>query len=83
MSVFQNNLLFVNNGQNAPKPPSSLNTGGTSKGDPNAGSAGTNTSDPNATLSPITTADKAGAWILTVLVMVATIGLTGWVIFLD
>lgn len=56
------------------KPRVTNSTGGTSKGDPDAG---TGTSD-EASLGmggpPITTADRAGAGILTAIVIIATVG---------
>ena len=78
MSVFQNNIIFVNNGAAAPKAPATGNTGGTSKGDPNAGLKQGEQTKP---LPPITTADKAGAGILTFLLCAATVALPVWIIW--
>ena len=58
--------------------PLSANTGGTSKSDPNAGTD-VNTS-PTVKQSPITTKDKAGAGILTILIIVGIIGGGVWII---
>lgn len=50
-------------------------TGGTSQGNPNAGSQ----SNPNPeALKPATTADRAGAGIVTTLVLVGATGMFGW-----
>lgn len=57
------------------KPPVTNTTGGTSKGDPNAGSHSDNFRDKN---SPPTTGDKAGAGILTFVILVSVIGTFGW-----
>lgn len=58
--------------------PLSLRTGAVSKSDPNAGS--TAPSDPAAARSPITTADKAGAGILTVIIAAITMGGAFWLV---
>lgn len=52
--------------------PLSLRTGATSTSDPNAGS--TAPYDPTTETGPVTTADKAGAAILTVVMVVLIIG---------
>jgi mannan endo-1,6-alpha-mannosidase len=52
-------------------------TGGTSAGDPNAGS---DRSEINLTLPPITTGDKAGAGVLTVAVVVIAAGSLWWML---
>ena len=58
--------------------PLTAKTGGTSKSDPNAGS---NTDpDPAANRKPITTKDRAGAGILTILVIVGIVGGSLWLI---
>ncbi|GAW22684.1 hypothetical protein ANO14919_122270 [Xylariales sp. No.14919] len=49
-------------------------TGGTSKGDPNAGSATTQL----RTFAPITTGDKAGASILTILIVTGALSAFAW-----
>ncbi|KAK1760280.1 glycoside hydrolase [Echria macrotheca] len=56
-------------------PPATNLTGGISRGDPNAGSRSRDTID---TLGPITTADRAGAAILTILVLGSSIGMWSW-----
>ena len=58
--------------------PLSANTGGTSKSDPNAGTD--SNSSPTVKESPITTKDKAGAGILTILLIVGVIGGGVWII---
>jgi mannan endo-1,6-alpha-mannosidase len=76
MSVFQNNLIH-----NFPGP-LTADKGGTSKSDPDAGSGtgeGSANQDPTLT-SPITTADKAGAGILTLISLVLVIGGTSWMV---
>lgn len=58
--------------------PLSVRTGGTSESDPNAGSD--TDPDPAASRKPITTKDKAGAGILTVLVILGLVGGSLWLI---
>jgi len=55
--------------------PFTINSGGTSEGDPNAGS------NPNIFTPPppVTTADRAGAGIVTVIVLASTIACLAWV----
>ncbi|KAG5948652.1 hypothetical protein E4U53_006215 [Claviceps sorghi] len=55
------------------KPPVTAVSGGTSKGDPSAGSGGTE--DPTK-VKPLTTADKVGAGAVTVLLIVGALGST-------
>lgn len=57
------------------KPPLTNTTGGTSRGNPNAGSQ-SNTFDGK--MSPPTTADKAGAGIITFILLTSAIGTFGW-----
>ncbi|OJD36289.1 glycoside hydrolase family 76 protein [Diplodia corticola] len=74
LSVVQANMLFINNGTDGadtPKPPLSADTGGSSKGDPSAGT-GSGVAQPRVDM--VTTADKAGAAILTVGVVILTVG---------
>lgn len=56
-------------------PPVTASAGGTSKGDPNAGSHSDNF---QKVLVPPTTADKAGASILTILILASAVGTFGW-----
>lgn len=49
-------------------------TGGTSKGNPNAGTESTDGEYVAALHRPITTGDRAGAWVLTLLVIFSTFG---------
>lgn len=51
--------------------------GGTSKGNPNAGSV-PQKPDPKSLMKPITTADRAGAGILTIMMAVGIGGSAGW-----
>ncbi len=70
LEVIQGNLI----GQS--RAPFTNMTGGTSKGNPNAGSS--SVSDPAAT-SPSTPGDRAGAGILTTLVLVGLVGGLLWI----
>ena len=75
LSIFQNNLIA--NGA----APQTLDHGGTSKSDPNAGDAGGGNLPLDPLLAnPPTTADKAGAGILTFLSLVLVIAITAWII---
>lgn len=58
--------------------PLTANTGGTSKSDPNAGNDAPH--NPEDQFSKITTADRAGAAILTILIIGAIIGLSVWIV---
>lgn len=58
--------------------PVSANNGGTSKGDPSAGTGGT--TPTGLQTGDITTADKAGAGILTIMVVVGFVGGLLWMI---
>lgn len=60
--------------------PLTANTGGTSKSDPNAGNDAPHNPEDEFKKNPITTADKAGAAILTLLVIGAVVGLSIWII---
>lgn len=65
------NMLRIND----LKPPLTRSTGGESVGDPNAGTdAGTPDDRPAVYTDPISTGDKAGAGILTALVLAFTLG---------
>lgn len=57
------------------KSPVTDKDGGTSKGNPNAGGGG---DTAQKAVKPITTADKAGAGILTLLVLGSACGIFGW-----
>lgn len=61
--------------ENTP-PPVTAKKGGTSKGNPNAGSVGDGKIDRN--FPPLSTADKAGAGIITFLVLSIACGMFGW-----
>ncbi|KAK3321732.1 mannan endo-1,6-alpha-mannosidase DCW1-like protein [Apodospora peruviana] len=61
-------------------PPATNTTGGISKGDPNAGS---NSKGATREMAPITAADRAGAAILTILVLGCAVGTFGWMSFGD
>ncbi|THW49650.1 mannan endo-1,6-alpha-mannosidase [Aureobasidium pullulans] len=66
LEVIQSNLIDRVSG------PVSNSTGGTSQGNPNAGTGGD--SSPIATPDPIHTSDRAGAGIITALILVALVG---------
>lgn len=72
MEVFQSNLITK------VEAPVTNNTGGTSKGDPSAGTGGTATQPglPNA----VTKKDKVGAGILTTLVLMGVMAGTWWIV---
>jgi hypothetical protein len=73
MSIFGANLI------DSSMVPLSLRTGATSESDPSAG--GTANDSPSSQLQkPITTADKAGAAILTILACTITIGGAWWLV---
>jgi mannan endo-1,6-alpha-mannosidase len=55
--------------------PVTAKTGGTSQGDPSAGSESDDVTKP---FKPLTTADKAGAGILTFFILAAAAGTFGW-----
>ncbi|GJD01424.1 glycosyl hydrolase family 76 [Colletotrichum higginsianum] len=61
------------------EPPATNNTGGISKGDPDAGSKSKDNIEPE----PISTADRAGAGILTAIVLAGGLGTWGWMSFGD
>jgi mannan endo-1,6-alpha-mannosidase len=54
-------------------------TGGTSIGNPNAGAGSVDTTD-GLTNDPVTTGDRAGAGILTAVVVVALVGGVAWMV---
>lgn len=67
--------------------PLTLDTGGTSKSDPSAGTGGAGSGSAQGSLSPgnvarrpITTSDRAGAGILTALVLCFVLGGTAWLL---
>lgn len=57
------------------EPPATELTGGTSRGDPNAGSRSRDGPEPPA---PVTTGDRAGAAILTILMLASSVGAWSW-----
>lgn len=63
------------------KPPTTNETGGTSKGSPNGGYAGADNGirEPK----PITTADRAGAGIMTVVLAFTALGVFFWMGFME
>jgi mannan endo-1,6-alpha-mannosidase len=65
----------LNRGDIAPK---SLRTGATSESDPDAGNDAAD--DPTVIRKPITTADKAGAAILTILMVAMVVGGAIWMV---
>lgn len=74
MSVIYSNLLQFNDGTEI-GPPLTNSSGGTSAGNPNAGSQ--SVADP-AAITPATAGDKAGAGILTTIVLVMATAFFGW-----
>lgn len=62
-------------------PPVTNSSGGTSKGDYSAGTGRSSGDSPRVLTDPITTADRAGAGILTGLLLITVVGSTGWAIF--
>ena len=74
LSVIQANLIT-----NA-SAPVSHNTGGTSQGDASAGTGASDEGNPGAPASSITGKDKAGAGILTTLVLIGVIGSCWWMV---
>ena len=73
LEVIQSNLIENVEG------PVTAHTGGTSKGDPSAGTT-SSVGPTGEDIVAITTADKAGAGILTALVVIAFIGGSWWMI---
>lgn len=76
LSVIQANLI------QKVKPPVTQQQGGTSQSDPNAGTQG----DPTSLLEPlltrrITTGDRAGAGIITAIVLTGLVGTMWWICF--
>lgn len=69
MEVFQTNLVDY-----ADEKRVTTDTGGISEGDPDAGTEKTDKEYIGVLDDPITTADRAGAWILTILVVLLTFG---------
>jgi mannan endo-1,6-alpha-mannosidase len=76
MEVFQSLLVSDNSSS---KLPLSASTGGTSKGNVNAGTNDADLSSQNI-VKPSTTGDKAGAGILTTICLGSLFGLTFWLI---
>ncbi len=78
LSIIQANLI------SKVAPPVTANSGGTSKGDPSAGSGGDNpvqVHNPSANMK-ITAGDRAGAAILTALVLGSLVGMLVWISFI-
>jgi predicted alpha-1,6-mannanase (GH76 family) len=73
------NTITVLNVDRVP-PPYSSDTGGSSKGDPSLGSGSVDDDIPQLDISPATTGDKAGAAILTILVVAFVVGGAGWMV---
>lgn len=82
MEVLQSNLIDL------VPPPFTNNTGGTSKGNPNAGmghpggvGGGSMPSPDNIHTRSITTGDRAGAGILTTFMLALLVGVSGWMVY--
>lgn len=73
MEVFQSLLITKVD------PPVTQVTGGTSQGDPSAGSGGTSR-QPGLSTNALTKKDRVGAGILTVLVLIGAIGGVTWIV---
>lgn len=76
LNIFWSNLIMTSNA--SAYAPVTSRTGGNSSSDPTAGS--TDSTDTASTLKAITTADKAGAGILTALFAVAIIAVVYWTV---
>jgi mannan endo-1,6-alpha-mannosidase len=76
-NIFTINLLPFD-AQRRKQGPLTSSTGGTSKGNFNAGKNSIN--QDSATLAPITTADRAGAGILTAIFIATWIGVVVWML---
>jgi mannan endo-1,6-alpha-mannosidase len=59
--------------------PLTKTTGGNSVSDPSAGTESPNTQQPGVATKPITTTDRAGAGILTLLIIVGVISGAWWI----
>lgn len=76
LAAVSSQLLFLGGDvSRRPPPPVTARTGGTSQGDPNAGSGGDEVREPRR---PITVVDRAVAGIMTVVVAAGTFVLLGW-----
>lgn len=71
LEVIQSNLI------EAASAPLTGNTGGTSKGDPGAGTNTGSSQDPTNLLPP-STSDKVGAGFFTALIVIIVVGGLGW-----
>jgi mannan endo-1,6-alpha-mannosidase len=76
LNIFWSNLIMTSNA--SAYAPVTSRTGGNSSSDPTAGT--TDSTDTTSTLKAITTADKAGAGILTALFAVAIIAVVYWTV---
>jgi len=74
LSVIQANLITNATG------PVTKGTGGTSEGDPSAGTQGTDVNNPALNRNKITQKDRAGAGILTTLVLIGLVGGCWWMV---
>lgn len=72
LEVIQSNLIQF------AKAPFTNSTGGTSQGDPGAGISDPSALNPSLT-APVTTQDRAGAGVLTALMIILMLGGLGWV----
>ncbi|KAL2005198.1 hypothetical protein VTN00DRAFT_3048 [Thermoascus crustaceus] len=75
LEVFQSNLITK------VAPPVTNSTGGTSQGDNSAGTGSKGDPQPKVYTDTITTADRAGAGILTGLMLITIVGSTGWMMY--
>lgn len=75
LSIVQANLI------SKVPPPVTANTGGHSQGDPSAGGGGDKAQLGGAYTDRISTGDRAGAGILTALVLVGLLWMLGWMLW--
>lgn len=76
LGVFSANMIAFQ-----PKPPVTSSTGGTSQSDPSAGLGDQSSSQNTDATMTITTADRAGAGIVTAVFVSGWIGMVAWMIF--
>jgi mannan endo-1,6-alpha-mannosidase len=75
LGIFSSNLVFFDTSQ-----PVTANSGGTSKSDPSAGLSEPTANEPPGVQTPITTGDRAGAGILTVIFVTSWLGMMSWML---
>lgn len=78
LGIFSANLVFFDTANSSN--PVTANTGGTSKSDPSAGLSEPAVNVPPGVQTPITTGDRAGAGILTVIFVTGWLGMMSWML---